>query len=96
MTPATIQALHHGAEHATHNSGGSWPHRVGARGVHTSCSARARGQHPPHDMEAAKQARACRRAPHNGDIEVQGNGHGPEEGAGVGEGGQGTLQHAVP
>lgn len=53
-------------------------------------------QHPPHDVEAAEQARARGRAPHNGDIEVKGDGHGPEEGAGVGEGGQGALQHAVP
>lgn len=53
-------------------------------------------QHPPHDVEAAEQTRTRGRAPHNGDIEVEGNGHGPEEGAGVGEGGQGALQHAVP
>lgn len=71
-------------------------HGLGACGVHTPCSHGKRGQHPPHDMEAAEQACACGRAPHNGDIEVKGNGHGPEEGAGVGEGGQGTLQHAVP
>lgn len=76
------------------------PHAVAAApghrapvGVHAWGSHR---WHPPHDVEAAEQARAGGRTPHDGDVEVKGDGHGPEEGAGVGEGGEGALQHAVP
>lgn len=61
-----------------------------------STSHRGVRQHPPHRVEAAEQAGPRGRAPHDGEVEVEGNGHGPEEGAGVGEGGQGALQHAVP
>lgn len=33
--------------------------------------------------------------PDDEDVEVHGDGHGPEEGAGVGEGGHGSLDHTV-
>lgn len=56
----------------------------------------ASSTHPPHHVEEAEQAGARGRAPDDGDVQVDGDGHGPEEGAGVGEGGQGALQHAVP
>jgi len=92
----TTQAGHHRAEHATQQQWLLATGQVGACGVPASSSHGVSQQHPPHSVEAAEQACPRGRAPHNGDVEVKGDGHGPEEGAGVGEGGQGTLQHAVP
>ena len=64
----------------------------------TGPEGKQRRRHPPDDVESTKQAAvsgAARRAD-DAKIQVEGDGHRPEEGAGVGEGGERALQHAVP
>lgn len=54
------------------------------------------GVHLPDEVENELQAVGHSLAgPHDEDVQVKGDGHGPKEGAGVGEGGHGSLDDAV-
>ena len=54
--------------------------------------------HPPDDVEGPEQASGpvSTRGADDAEVQVEGDGHGPEERASVGEGGERALQHAVP